>query len=198
MTTMISIESLPNELWLLFMIYLTSIDVFRSLLGLNHRINCLLFSMPSRLVLDTSQCGESGVPFSDIRQLIKGKDYWSKCLLSSIDTIRLSDTLTSYALCNHFKSTMSIFSILFSSLRRLYMTEGAIDRINISKLLFSLPKSLSYVHFTFGWFSPYFKILHTFIDHQVSFYSMVFDVKNGKFSQSFYPLTKTHAFHSRN
>jgi hypothetical protein len=190
MTTITSIESLPNELWLLFMSFLPSIDLYRALAGLNYRINYLLSAMPSRPILDTSQCDGDNIRFSDMRQLIEGKDCWSKCLLSSIDTIRLSGTLASDALCNHYQSPIQLsstdtsFSILFSSLRRLYVTELALKQIHILKLLLPLPKSLRYVHLIFEDFSTsssYFAMLHTFNDHQLSFYSMVFDVKNGNF-----------------
>jgi hypothetical protein len=187
-----SIESLPNEIWLLFMNYLTSIDLFRSMFGLNHRINCLLVSISSHLVLDTFQCGKSGIRFSDMRQLIEGNNYWSKCLLSSIDTIRLSGTLSSDALCSHWQSPIPLssrntsFSILFSSLRRLYVTGKAIKRSTITELLVPLSKSLRYIHVTFQSHtksSQYFEMLHTINDHQVSVYSMVFNVKNGNFFQ---------------
>ncbi len=187
------IESLPDELWLLFMNYLTSIDLFRSLLDLNHRINCLLFAMPSRLVLDTSQSGGSGIRFADMRQLMEGKDDWSKCLLSSIETIRLSGTLASDAFYNHYQSLVQFSSCntscsnLFPSLRRLYVSEKAVHRVTILELLLQLSKSLHYVHITFPSSSTnwsYFKMLHMLSVHQLSFYSMAFDVKNGKYSQS--------------
>ncbi|CAF4323505.1 unnamed protein product, partial [Rotaria sordida] len=72
-TTMKSIECLPNELWLLFMIFLPPIDLYRALAGLNHRINYLLSSMTPRPVLDTSQCAGDRICFSDLLQLIEGK-----------------------------------------------------------------------------------------------------------------------------
>ena len=195
LTNTICIESLPNELWLFFMSFLTPIDLYRALVGLNHRINGLLSVMASRLILDTSQCGGTHIRFSDMRQLIEGNDYWSKCLLSSIETIRLNGTLASDALCDHYQSPVQIssintsFSILFSSLHRLYVTEEAMSRINILKLFLPLSKSLRYVHFTFKTFSTsslYFKMLKTFTDHRLSFYSMIFDVKEGKFFKQFY------------
>ncbi|CAF3458281.1 unnamed protein product, partial [Rotaria sp. Silwood2] len=40
MTTIL--ESLPNELWFLFMRFLAPIDLYRALAGLNYRINYLL------------------------------------------------------------------------------------------------------------------------------------------------------------
>ncbi|CAF3873722.1 unnamed protein product, partial [Rotaria sp. Silwood1] len=92
-----SIELLPNELWLLFMSFLSPIDLYRALVGLNHRINCLVFAISPRSILDTSQYGSSSIRLSDMHQLLEGKDDWSKCLLSSIDTIRLCGTLASGA-----------------------------------------------------------------------------------------------------
>ncbi|CAF4700123.1 unnamed protein product, partial [Rotaria sp. Silwood2] len=132
-----SIECLPNELWLLFMSFLSPIDLYRPLVGLNHRIDCLLFAMTPRPILDTSQCGDSSIHLSDMRQLLEGKDNWSKCLVSSIETIRLSGTLASDVLSDHYQSPIHLssintsFSILFPSLRRLYLTEEAINRIEI-------------------------------------------------------------------
>ncbi|CAF0941026.1 unnamed protein product [Rotaria sordida] len=185
-----SIECLPNELWLLFMSFLSPIDLYRALVGLNHRLDCLLFAMTPRPILDTSQCGDSSIRLSDMRQLLEGKDNWSKYLLSSIETIRLSGTLASDALSDHFQSPIQLssintsFSILFPSLRRLYVTEEAIHRIDILKLFLPLPKALRYVNFTFetsSTCSSYYETLYKFIVRGLSFYSMVFDVKNGKF-----------------
>jgi hypothetical protein len=185
-----SIELLSNELWLLFMSFLPPIDLYRALVGLNHRINGLIFAIFPRPILDTSQCGSNSIRLSDMRQLLEGKDHWSKCLLSSIDTIRLCGTLAGDALCNNHYSLIQLssinisFSRLFPSLRRLYMTEAAINRINIVEMLLSLSTLLRYIHFTFNTpihSSSYLKMLNTFTDHQLSFYSMVFDVKIGKF-----------------
>jgi hypothetical protein len=185
-----SVESLPNELWLLFMSFLSPIDLYRALVGLNHRINCLLLAMSPRPILDTSQCGTSSIRSCDMRQLIDAKYDWSKHLLSSVDTIRLCGTLASDALCNDYHSPIQLssintsFSRLFPSLRRLYVTEKAIDRINISELLLPLSTSLRYIHITCDTSSEsssYFEILNTFTDHQLSFYSMAFDVKDSKF-----------------
>ncbi|CAF1036735.1 unnamed protein product [Rotaria magnacalcarata] len=190
-----SIEWLPNELWLLFMSFLSSIDLYRALVGLNHRINGLVFAMSPRPILDTSQCDSSSIRLSDMRQLLEGKDDWSKYLLSSIDTIRLCGTLASDALCNNHHSLIQLssintsFSRLFPSLRRLYMTEGAIRRINIVEALLPLSTSLRYIHFTFGTpirSSSYLKMLNTFTDHQLSFYSMVFDVEVDGISDDWY------------
>ncbi|CAF3941158.1 unnamed protein product [Rotaria sp. Silwood1] len=190
-----SIELLPNELWLLFMSFLSPIDLYRALVGLNHRINGLVFAMSPRPILDTSQCGSSSICLSDMRQLLEGKDDWSKCLLSSIDTIRLCGTLASDALCNNHHSLIQLssintsFSRLFSSLRRLYVTGEAINRINIVEMLLPLPTSLRYIHFTFDTpinSSSYLKMLNTFTDHQLSFYSMVFDVEVDDISDDWY------------
>ncbi len=77
-----SIELLPNELWLLFMSFLLPIDLYRALIGLNHRINGLVFTMSPCPILDTSQCSSNSIRLSDMRQLLEGKDDWSKCLLA--------------------------------------------------------------------------------------------------------------------
>jgi hypothetical protein len=184
------IELLPNELWLLFMSFLSPIDRYRALVDLNHRINCLIFAMSPRPILDTSQCGSSSIRLTDMRQLLEGKDDWSKCLLSSIETIRLCGTLASGALCNQHHSPIQLFSIntsfsrLFPSLRRLYMTEEVISRMNLAEMLLPLSTSLRYIHFTLNtpmYSSSYLKMLNTFTDHQLSFYSMVFDVEDGMF-----------------
>ncbi|CAF4686007.1 unnamed protein product [Rotaria sp. Silwood2] len=146
--------------------------------------------MTPRPILDTSQCGDSSIRLSDMRQLLEGKDNWSKYLLSSIETIRLSGTLASDALSDHFQSPIQLssintsFSILFPSLRRLYVTKEAIHRIDILNLFLPLPKALRYVNFTFktpSTCSSYYETLYKFIVGGLSFYSMVFDVKNGKF-----------------
>ena len=195
LTTTRSIESLPNELWLLFMSFLSPIDLYRALIGLNHRVHSLLSIMTPRPVLDTSQCGSSAFRLSDIHQLIEAKCDWSKHLLSSIDTIRLCGTLLSDALCNHHDSPIQLssintsFSRLLPSLRRLYVTKKAIKRIKISELLLPLSTSLRYIHFTFT--SPtdsslYLKMLDTFTYHQLSFYSMLFDVEDSKFINVIY------------
>ncbi|CAF4198862.1 unnamed protein product [Rotaria sp. Silwood2] len=191
MTTMKSIECLPNELWLLFMSFLPPIDLCRALAGLNHRINYLLSSMTPRPVLDTSQCAGDGICFSDLLQLIEGKDIWSQFLLSSIDTIRLYDTLASDALCKyyqspkHFSSNQTSFSHLFPSLRRLYIT-GISDKIEISQLFVPLSTTLCDVYFTFDapmCRSSYYKVVNGFTDHGLSFYRMVFDVKDDDISE---------------
>jgi hypothetical protein len=183
------IECLPNELWLLFMSFLSPIDLYRALVGLNYRIDCLLFVTTPRPILDTSQCNSS-IRLSDMRRLLERKDNWSKCLLSSIETIRLSGTLASDTLSDHDKSHIQLssintsFSILFPSLRRLYVTEEATDQIDILKLFLPLPKALRYINFTFktaSTSSSYYETLYKFIVHGLSFYSMIFNIKNGKF-----------------
>ncbi|CAF3858132.1 unnamed protein product, partial [Rotaria sordida] len=190
-TTMKSIECLPNELWLLFMIFLPPIDLYRALAGLNHRINYLLSSMTPRPVLDTSQCAGDRICFSDLLQLIEGKDIWSQFLLSSIDTIRLYDTLASDALCTHyqspkhFSSNQTSFLHLFPSLRRLYIT-GISNKIEISQLFVPLSTTLCDVHFTFDapmCCSSYYKVVNGFTDHGLSFYRMVFDVEDDDISE---------------
>ncbi|CAF3854305.1 unnamed protein product [Rotaria sp. Silwood1] len=180
MTTMKSIECLPNELWLLFMSFLPPIDLYRALAGLNHRINYLLSSMTPRPVLDTSQCAGDGICFSDLLQLIEGKDIWSQFLLSSIDTIRLYDTLASDTLCKYYQSSKH-----FSSLRRLYIT-GISDEIEISQLFVPLSTTLCDVYFTFDapmCRSSYYKVVNGFTDHGLSFYRMVFDVEDDDISE---------------
>ncbi|CAF3999389.1 unnamed protein product [Rotaria sp. Silwood1] len=180
MTTMKSIECLPNELWLLFMSFLPPIDLYRALAGLNHRINYLLSSMTPRPVLDTSQCAGDGICFSDLLQLIEGKDIWSQFLLSSIDTIRLYDTLASDTLFKYYQSSKH-----FSSLRRLYIT-GISDEIEISQLFVPLSTTLCDVYFTFDapmCRSSYYKVVNGFTDHGLSFYRMVFDVEDDDISE---------------
>ncbi|CAF3079705.1 unnamed protein product [Rotaria socialis] len=185
MTT--SLESLPNELWLLFMSFLTPINLYRALIGLNNRINCLIATMTSHLVLDTSQCANNSIRFSDMRQLLEGKDYWSKYLLSLIDTVRLTGTLASDVFCDQYRSPIEVpsmntsFSILFPSLRRLYVTEEAIDTRSLSRIFLPLSKSLRFFHFSAKRFSMscYFDILDTFTKHELSLTSMAFEVKNG-------------------
>lgn len=180
MTTMKSIEYLPNEIWLLFMSFLSPIDLYRALAGLNHRINDLLSSMTPRPVLDTSQCAGDRICFSDLFQLIEGKDIWSQFLRSSIDTIRLCDTLVSDALCNRYQT----FSHLFPSLRRLYISGKAANQIKISQLFIPLLTTLRDVHFIFDApmdSSSYYEVVNGFTDHELSFYRMVFDVESGKF-----------------
>jgi hypothetical protein len=61
------------------------------------------------------------------------------------------------------------------------VTEEAIDEINLEEILLPLSTSLRYIHFTFTTIDrSYLKILYTFIDHRFSFYSMAFDVEDGK------------------
>ncbi|CAF0910062.1 unnamed protein product [Adineta steineri] len=186
MTTTKFIECLPNEIWLLFMSFLSPIDLYRALTGLNHRINDLLFSVTPRPVLDTSQYAGDRICFSDLFQLIEGKDIWSQLLRSSIDTIRLCGTLVSNALCNYNRSPKQFlsnqtFSHLFPSLRRLYITGKAANQIIISQLFVPLSTTLRDVHFTFDApfnSSSYYEVVNSFTNHQLSFYRMVFDVEN--------------------
>jgi hypothetical protein len=193
MTTMKSIEFLPNELWLLFMSFLPPIDLYRAFFGLNHRINYLLSSMTPRPVLDTSQCAGDRICFFDLLQLIEGKDMWSQFLLSSIDTIHLYDTLASdafrkyYQSPKHFSSNQTSFSHLFPSLRRLYI-KGICDKIEISQLFVPLSTTLCDVHFTFDasvCSSSYYNVVFGFFNHGLSFYRMVFHVEDGKFLDQF-------------
>ncbi|CAF0890764.1 unnamed protein product [Adineta steineri] len=186
MTTIKSIECLPNELWLLFMSFLPPIDLYRALAGLNHRINYLLSSMTPRPVLDTSQCAGDGIYFSNLHQLIAGKDIWSQFLLSSIDTIRLYGTLAGDALFKYYQSPKHLssnptsFSHSFPSLRRLYITEIS-EKIEVSQLLIPLSTTLSDVYFTFAApmrRSSYYKVVNDFTNHSLSFYRMVFDVED--------------------
>jgi hypothetical protein len=114
-TTLGCIELLPNEIWLLFMSFLSSIDLYRALFGLNYRINYLLFAMSPRPILDTSQRGSNSIRLSDMRQLFESKEDWSKCLLSSIDTIRLCGTLAGDALCDHRYSPIQFLSSISRS-----------------------------------------------------------------------------------
>jgi len=194
MTTMKSIEYLPNEIWLLFMSFLSPIDLYRALAGLNHRINDLLSSMTPRPVLDTSQCAGDRICFSDLFQLIEGKDIWSQFLRSSIDTIRLCGTLVSDALCNRYQSPAQFFSDqtfshLFPSLRRLYISGKAANQIKISQLFIPLLTTLRDVHFVLDApmdSSSYYEVVNGFTDHELSFYRMVFDVESGKFGNSFF------------
>jgi hypothetical protein len=189
MTTMKSIEYLPNEIWLLFMSFLSPIDLYRALAGLNHRINDLLSSMTPRPVLDTSQCAGDRICFSDLFQLIEGKDIWSQFLRSSIDTIRLCGTLVSDALCNRYQSPDQTFSHLFPSLRRLYISGKAANQIKISQLFIPLLTTLRDVHFVLDApmdSSSYYEVVNGFTDHELSFYRMVFDVESGEFGNSFF------------
>jgi hypothetical protein len=177
-----SIECLPNELWLLFMSFLPAIDLYRAFVGLNHRINYLLSSMTPRPVLDITQCANDGICFSDLFQLIEGKDMWSQFLLSSIDTICLYDTLASDAFCKYYQSLNQTFSYLFPSLRRLYIT-GVCDEIEILQLLVPSSTTLCDIHFTFDTsvcISPYYNVVNGFILHGLSFHRMVFDIEDGK------------------
>ncbi|CAF2937216.1 unnamed protein product [Rotaria sp. Silwood2] len=185
MTT--TLESLPNELWLLFMRFLAPIDLYRALAGLNYRINYLLTAVIPHPMLDTSECADNRIFFSDFYQLLEGKHYWSKCLLSAIDTIHLGDTLAGKILCNDSKSPVTLSSMntllsnLFPSLCRLYITEEVIDQINILQMVLPMRNSLRHLHLTFGGSSNdslYTKIINKFIHHKLSFYSMIFDIKN--------------------
>jgi hypothetical protein len=189
-----SLESLPNELWLLLMRYLSSFDLFRALVGLNYHIDCLLLSIRSPF-LDTSP--HIGIRFCEMYQLLEGKHDWSQHLLSSIEIIRLGGTHASDILCKHcHASSMEIFSSfsvnnnisfsnLFPSLRRLYVTEKAIKRVSILKLLLPISNSLRYVYLTFESFAEYpsyVATINNFIQHRLSFYSMTFDiVQEGRF-----------------
>ncbi|CAF1034286.1 unnamed protein product [Adineta steineri] len=168
------------------MSFLSPIDLYRTLTGLNHRINDLLFSMTPRPVLDTSQCVGDRIWFSDLFQLIEGKDIWSQLLRSSIDTIRLCGTLVSNALCNYNRSPKQLmsnqtFSHFFPSLRRLYITGNAANQIIISQLFVPLSTTLRDVHFTFDApfnSSSYYEVVNSFTNHELSFYRMVFDFEN--------------------
>ncbi|CAF1071153.1 unnamed protein product [Adineta steineri] len=186
MTT--TLESLPNELCLLFMRFLAPIDLYRALVDLNYRINSLLTAMIPHPILDTSQCASSRILFSDFCQLLEGKHYWSKCLLPAIDTIHLGDTLAGKILCDDSKSPFTLSSMntslsnLFTSLCRLYITEEVINQTNILQMLLPMRNSLRHLHLTFGdsvHDSLYTKIINEFIHHKLSFYSMIFDINNG-------------------
>jgi hypothetical protein len=192
--TTTSLEHMPNELLLLCMSFLGSIDVYRALAGLNYRFNSLLSAMIPRPLLDTSQGGCSGIRYSDMHKLLKRRHYWSRCLLSSIDTIYITDTLAGDVFYHgfHFPLTRSSVqtssSTLFPSLRRLYITEKSIKKINVLKMFLPMVNSLRYLHLTFdNWyeFSSYSYIINTFIKYKISFYSMVFDVKCSKLFASF-------------
>ena len=148
-----SLESLPNEVWLLFMCFLAPIDLYRALAGLNYRIDDVLISMIPRPMLDTSQCGSNRICFSDLRQVIEGKHYWSKRLRLAIDSVCLTGTLASNALrdqlqCPVMESSIDTsFSTLFPSLCRLYITEEAIDHINVLQMVLPM-KNSAFVTFT--------------------------------------------------
>lgn len=172
-----SIESLPNELWLLVFNYLSSIDLFRAWNGLNHRIDSLLSLKPSSTILDTSQYNHNAVHFIDMQQFIQNEHSWSKRLRLSIDTVRLCDTIATDA----FNTKLST---MFPSLHRLILTEAAIYKFDIIDLLTPISKTLRHLHITFRRLtdkSSYFQTLSQFHEHQLSFYSMTFDVIHGNF-----------------
>jgi len=74
--------------------YLSSIDLFRAWIHLNHRIDELLLSIKScSIILDTSQINPNAVRFVDMQQLIQSEHSWAKRLRLSIDTLRLCDTI---------------------------------------------------------------------------------------------------------
>jgi hypothetical protein len=204
MTT--SLDSLPNELWLLFMRFLSPIDLYRALTGLNSRINSLLTVMIPRPMIGISQYGSTCIRFADMRELIEGQHYWAKCLLSAIDTIYLRDTLVTDVLCHRFSFLFTLpsmktpLSVLFPSLCRLYITQEVINRNDILQMVLSMKDSLRYLHLAFETYSPfskYTKIINAFIQHKLSFYSMIFDIRDGKFLTFFcifYPLFDLLAF----
>ena len=166
-----SIESLPNELWLFMFKYLSSIDLFRAWIHLNHRIDELLFSIKScSIILDTSQINPNAVRFVDMQQLIQSEHSWAKRLRLSIDTLRLCDTIAA----DTFRH-----SIPFPSVRQLFLTEAAIYKFDITDLLIPLSKTLRDIHITFRRLtdkSSYFQILNKLHEHKLSFYKMTFDV----------------------
>lgn len=180
---MTSIESMPDELWLLFMSFSSPIHLCRALFGLNRRVNALLRATLPRLVIDTSDHSLYRISYTEWLQLVENEQEWCRWLLSSLHNVRLGYSLLRKA---HQRTLHSPILSRFSSLRRLciqYMIGYEIEIVNI---ILSVATTLHDFRLIFQFFvseDAYFQMIHMITDHRLSLERMAFEMMNGEFVQ---------------
>lgn len=187
-SAMTSIESLPDELWLLFMSFPSPIPLCRALFGLNSRVNALLHATLPRLVLNTSGHLFDRIHYADWLQLVNSEEEWCQWLLSSVQNVRLGKVFLDQLLLEAIDRRIqreAVYSLTitpFTSLRCLCIRYVARFGIDIIDFILPLTTTLRDFRLIFDDSvsdNLYFKNLNRITDHRLSFERMAFDAING-------------------
>ncbi|CAF3917769.1 unnamed protein product [Adineta steineri] len=176
-----TLESLPNELWLIIFSYLSSFDLCQTFLYINNtRIQSLLTSIHHYLNVNF-------IHYDQLHLWLNSDQNHRNRFTNMIDTVVLNYSCACQTLLEYWEKTFNETdqsNVLFASIKRLVVLQAEYRPYSLIQPilapLVSTSNTLQYLHLIFTKRTyDYFKILSDLIAYRVSVHTMILEVEQG-------------------